>query len=113
MPPTTKCDLYRPGMRNVWMERGDTPNDANLAGICMLDSMTDAQVIHTLELDEQAREDLLKITTDAHLLELAHTIPRLPTVEQNDVEQAQLNQPNNPNSIPLYAIFRGQPPFAQ
>ena len=79
----------------------------------MLDTMTDEQVIYSLERDEQARADLLQITTDPHLLELANTIPRLPVVEEADVEQALLNQPNNSGSIPFYSIFRGQPPFAQ
>jgi len=111
--PTTKCDLYTPGMKNVWVERGDSPNDINAPGVCMLDTMTDTQIIYTIERDEQAREDLLKITTDTNLLNIARTIARLPVVETMDAEQALLNQPNNPGSIPFYSIFRGRPPFAQ
>lgn len=110
---TTKCDLYVPGMRNVWVERGDSPNDVTAPGVCMLDTMTDAQIIDVLQHDEQARADLTTITTDTHLLELARTVARLPVVETMDAEQAEVNQPNNPGSIPFYAIFRGQPPFAQ
>jgi hypothetical protein len=79
----------------------------------MLDTMTNEDVIYTLERDEQARADLLQITSDPVLLELAKTIPRLPVVEQADIEQAELNQPHNSGSIPFYSIFRGQPPFAQ
>jgi hypothetical protein len=75
--------------------------------------MSDAQIIHSLERDDQAREDLLTVTSDPALLELARTVPRLPTVEEADVEQALLNQPNNSGSIPFYSLFRGQPPFAQ
>jgi len=112
-PPTTKCDRYVAGSKNVWVERGCSPNDVNAPGVCMLDTMSDDQIIYSLERDEQARMDLLQITTDPHLLELANTIPRLPVVEQTDVEQAELNQPNNSGSIPFYSIFRGQPPFAQ
>jgi hypothetical protein len=112
-PPLTKCDLYVPGSKNVWVERGNGPSDASALGVCMLDTMNDAQVIYAIERDEQAREDLLKITSDPHLLELAKTVPRLPIVEETDMEQAQINQPNNPGSIPFYSIFRGQPPFAQ
>lgn len=111
--PMTRCNLYVPGMKNVWVERGCSPNDVNAIGVCMLDTMTDEQVIYSIERDEQARADLLKITTDPHLLELARTIPKLPTVEETDVEQAQFNQPHNSGSIPFYSIFRGQPPFAQ
>jgi hypothetical protein len=112
-PPTTKCDRYVPGSKNVWVERGDSPNDVNAPGVCMLDTMCDSQVIYVLERDEQAREDLLKITSDLHLLDLAKSVPRLPTVEEADVEQALLNQPHNSGSIPFYSLFRGQPPFAQ
>lgn len=109
----TLCDLYVPGTKNVWVEKGCNPGDENATGVCMLDTMCDAQIIYVLERDDQARKDLLKVTSDQHLRELAKTVPRLPTVEQADVEQANINQPNNSGSIPFYAIFRGQPPFAQ
>lgn len=114
-PPlsTSKCNLFQPGMKNVWIERGDGPNDATALGVCMLDTLCEDQVIYILERDDVARADLLKITTDPTLVGLAKTIPRLPIVEETDVEQALINQPNNPASIPFYAIFRGQPPFAQ
>ncbi len=95
------------------MERGDTPNDVNVPGICLLDTMSEDQVIYSLEHDEQARADLLTVTSDPHLLELANTIPRLPVVEEMDAEQALTNRTNEPASLPFYAIFRGQPPFAQ
>lgn len=110
---TTRCDRYVPGSKNVWVERGCSPNDVTAPGVCMLDTMTDAQIIYSLERDDQARADLLTVTSDPHLIELANTVPKLPTPEQTDVEQALVNQPHNPGSIPLYAIFRGQPPFAQ
>ena len=112
-PAPTKCDRYVPGSKNVWVERGDSPNDVNAPGVCMLDTMSECQVIYVLERDPQARADLQTVTSDPRLLELAATVPSLPTVEQTDVEQALLNQPNNSGSIPLYSIFRGQPPFAQ
>jgi hypothetical protein len=79
----------------------------------MLDTMTKEQVINTLERDPQARADLLTVTSDPDLLEMARTVPSLPTPEQNDIEQALLNQPHNSGSIPFYSIFRGQPPFPQ
>ena len=118
--PCTRCDRYMPGTPNVWVEKASSGTglvgpDAveNVPGICMLDTMTDAQVIYILERDEKARADLQTVTSDLHLLELARTVPRLPVVEEADAEQALLNRPNEPAQNPFYAIFRGQPPFAQ
>jgi hypothetical protein len=105
---------------NVWISKAssgtglvgpDAPE--NVPGICLLNTMTDTQIIYTLERDEKARADLQKITSDKHLLYLARTVPRLPVVEEADAQQALLNRPNEPAQNPFYAIFRGQPPFAQ
>ena len=110
--PPSKCDLYRPGMANVWVERGCTPNDVTAPGICLLDTMSEAQVIYSVERDEKARADLLTVTSDAGLRAIALNVPRLPVVEETDAEQAQHNRTNEPASNPFYAVFRGQPPFA-
>jgi hypothetical protein len=110
--PCTKCDLYRVGDKNVWVERGEGPSDASCPGICLLDTMSEDQVIYSLEHDEKAREDLLKVTTDPRLIELAQTIPRLPVVDEADAVQADLGR-DTAGAIPFYAVFRGQPPFAQ
>lgn len=112
-PKRTMCDRYRPGDRNVWVERGDTPGSENAPGICLLDTMTEDQVIYVLERDEVARRDLLTVTTNPDLLNLAATIVRLPTAELVDMEQKTGNRSDEAASIPFYAIFRGQPPFAQ
>ena len=106
--PETKCDLYRPGDTNCWVEGAPEAK-----GVCMLDTMCEAQVINSLQRSDQARADLLKVTSDPELRRLATTVPRLPKVEEVDAEQALINKPNAPESIPFYAIFRGQPPFAQ
>ena len=111
--PCTRCDLYVQGTRNVWVEKGPSPEDQKALGICMLDTMTDAQVIYVLERDEKARADLKTVTSDRHLLKLAGDVPRLPVVEEADAEQALINRPNESAQNPFYAIFRGQPPFAQ
>ena len=75
--------------------------------------MTDAQVIYILERDEKARQDLLAVTSDPRLRFLAGDVPRLPVVEEADMDQALVNRPNEPSQNPFYAVFRGQPPFAQ
>lgn len=110
---STRCDLYVFGMKNVWVERGDSPNDVHAPGVCMLDSMNDDQIVDIIEHDPVAREDLRAITTDPHLLNLANVVPTLPQITINDQEHKLINDPQNPASIPFYAIFRGQPPFAQ
>lgn len=111
--PVTKCDLYRSGDKNLWVEKGPNPEDESCIGICLLDTMSEDQVIYTIEHDNAAREDLLRVTSDPHLRELATTVPRLPVVEEVDAEQAQYNRTNEPASNPFYGVFRGQPPFAQ
>jgi hypothetical protein len=100
-------------MQNVWIDRGTNPEDANLPGACLLDTMSEEQIIYSLERDATARKDLLLITTDPHLRSLVATVPYLSTAEETDVEQSQVNRSNEPNSIPFFAVFRGQPPFAQ
>jgi hypothetical protein len=117
----TLCDLYVPGTPNVWVERGYfSPDlftagvpDYSVTGICALDTLKEHQIINIIERDDRARADLLKVTSDPYLRKLALTVPKLPTQELVDAEQLNQNRPNEPSSIPFYAIFRGQPPFAQ
>jgi len=75
--------------------------------------MTEEQVIYVIERDQKARIDLTKVTDDPRLLELARTVEPLPTQEEMDMHQKWFNRTDAPASIPFYAIFRGQPPFAQ
>ena len=107
--PATKCDRYQPGDENCWVEKG-TPE---ARGVCMLDTMDECQIVYILERDDKARADLLKVTSDPDLTRLANTVPKLPKVEHAEVEQALVNRPNEAASTPFYALFRGQPPFAQ
>lgn len=103
----SKCNIASGLDNNVWMEGRDT--DTNVRGICLLDTMTDAQVVYVLQRDEVARADLKRITTDEDLLTLADIVPRLPVTENDDRTQSELNA----NTIPFYTQFRGRPPFAQ
>jgi hypothetical protein len=80
-------------------------------GICMLDTMTPAQVIYVLQHDPKAREDLQRVTTDAELKAWALTVPMLPTVEEGDRLQSGIN--TNARSIPFYSVFAGKPPTAR
>lgn len=106
---TSYCD--RDQEDNVWVEGYDPEN--GVPGICLLDTMTEAQIVGVLKADERARADLRRVTSNADLLELADRVERLPTEEPDDKLQRTVNANDKPESIPFYAIFRGQPPFAQ
>jgi hypothetical protein len=106
--PKTLCD--RASSNNVWIERGCTPNDVNAPGVCMLDTLTETEVIGIIERNDRARMDLIRVTSNERLQQLARDVPRLPTVEQSDAEQTQINRNH---VIPFYHWFRGQPPFSQ
>ena len=110
-PACTKCDRDR--TKNVWVERGNNPGSENAPGICLLDTLTEAQVIDIVERDEQARKDLLRVTSDPRLLEIAAKTKRLTTSEEADLQQKWVNKNEAPAGNPFYAVFRGQPPFAQ
>lgn len=105
-PAETLCNLDR--RNNVWVEGADANG---VGGICMLDNMTEDQVVGVLKVDDRARADLLKVTSDTRLRELADTVTRLPEKEESDKLQSEINR--NKDSIPFYSIFRGNPPFAQ
>ncbi len=106
--PTTFCDRDR--VNNVWIE-GVTDPETGEGGICLLDTLTEAQIINSLQRDERARADLLRITSNERLLELAAEVPRLPTVEPEDQLQRETNKDSE--SIPYYSQFKGNPPFNQ
>ncbi len=105
---TTKCNADTKD--NVWVERGPNPGDELRIGICLLDTVSEDQVIYIVQHDQRARADLLRVTTDARMLEIARTVPRLPTVELADEEQKDINRATTAASIPFYAIFQGRPP---
>ena len=112
-PPvyTSKCKRLREP--NVWIERGNHSGSENAPGICLLDTMSEEQVIYSLDRDPKARADLLKVTDDPHLLDLARTVMPLPEQEEADMHQKWFNRTDAPAANPFYAIFRGRPPFAQ
>lgn len=105
--PCTRCT--GDWTNNSWIER-ESPE---AMGVCLLDNLCEEQIIAILERNDQARADLLRITSDPRLLELARTVQRLPAQQQDDATMTALNRPNTPASLPFYAVFRGQPPFAQ
>ena len=104
--PTTLCNGDR--VNNVWVEGAVDENGEG--GICMLDTLSEAQIIYILQRDEKAREDLRRVTTNERLLELADTVPRLSTDRTGDGLSKGLNQGT---VSPFYSTFRGRPPTAR
>lgn len=104
-PVTTLCDLDR--RNNVWVE-GPVDSNGN-GGICLLDTLDECSVINSLQRSQRAKDDLKRVTSNEFLRNLADTVPLLPTTNEGDTLQKEINQ----NSIPFYSVFRGQPPFAQ
>ena len=105
-PSTTLCDRDR--TNNVWVEGAD---EYGVGGVCLLDTMSDPQLVYILQRNEIARADLCRVTSDPHLLELAATVPRLPSGVFGDEVQKEVNR--NDDSLPFYSVFRGRPPTAR
>lgn len=72
--------------------------------VCVLDNLTASQVTYILQHNEVARVDLLRVTSNPELLDLANTVPRLPTTEEDD-ELMKIQAKQTP--LPFYQIFRG------
>ncbi len=107
--PKTRCD--RDTKNNVWVERGcDEWSQANSPGICLLDTLDDCDIAYVLERDDRARADLLRVTSDPHLLALEAHVKRLPDPE---IDETNSMDTLNANSLVLYTVFRGIPPFNQ
>lgn len=100
----TLCDGDR--RCNVWVEGADADGQG---GICLLDTMEEHQVVNSLQRSQRAKDDLLRVTSNEYLRNLATTLPLLPTYNEGD----QLQKESAQNTIPFYSLFRGQPPFAQ
>lgn len=98
----TLCDGER--LNNVWVE-GATES---VIGICMLDTLEEHQIVHIIQRDPQARIDLAKVTTNSYLLNLLERVPMLPSGNEGDQLQKEVNQ----NTVsPFYTQFRGQIPW--
>lgn len=84
---------------------GDTTNNHWFTeGVCILDTLSPRQVNYILEHNEVARADLLRVTTNPDLIDMANSVPRLPTTEEDD-ELMKVQAKQTP--LPFYQIFRG------
>ena len=103
--PATLCDLDV--RNNVWVE-GVVDLAHGKRGICMLDTLSQAQIVSILQHDPRAREDLPKVTSNAELRQLVVDTKLLPAVELS--EELQQKQNRSPAGIPFYTVFRGRAP---
>jgi len=106
MSDETCCDLDITD--NIWVE-GVVDVPAGKRGICMLDTLSRAQVIDILQRNPRAKKDLLRVTTDPELVELAQTVQLLQSTNQSDDQTKQSAR----QGLPYYTLFAGRPPFAQ
>lgn len=84
---------------------GDTTNNEwYTQGVCLLDQMSKAQVVYTLEHNPKARDDLPKITSCQELLEMLRDVPLLPTTQEDDQDQSRFNQGD---CLPFYTVYGG------
>jgi len=91
-PPPSLCD-------------GDTTNNCWFEeGVCMLDTMSKAQVVYTIQRNPKARDDLKRVTTCEPLLQLLKDVPLLGTQQEDDVQQRRFNQND---CLPFYTIYKG------
>jgi len=104
--PTTLCDRDR--VNNVWIDGGN--KETGEGGVCQLDTLREDQVVYVIQRDQRARADLLRVTSNEYLQELARTVPPLPQERPGDKLQQELNR-NRP--VKLYTEFKGIPPWNQ
>lgn len=84
---------------------GDTTDNCWIEdGVCMLDNLCKEQVVYILQRNERARRDLLRVTTCEELLDLANTIPSLPTERDDDKLMRTFN---TGDCLPQYTVYGG------
>ena len=107
-PDGSYCDLNIEN--NVWVEGVvDLSASPPKRGICMLDSISYDQMVYVLQHTPQARCDLPKVTSSPELLALLDRVKLLPTGNAADAANRHANA--NPNDLPFYNVFRGNPPY--
>jgi hypothetical protein len=99
--PTPECTLCTGDKAdNIWF----VPRAPGYPGRCILDELTYEEVYEVLRRVPRAKADLIRITNDPTLLQLAQTtqLARSPQ-DEADMVQKRLNR----NTLPFYTLFRG------
>ncbi len=82
--------------KNIWFEKGK----------CRLDDLTYSTVIFILTRNRNAKSDLLRITSDPCLIDIANkTRLVVPQIEDDARAAARINNPAQ--TLPFYTLFRG------
>lgn len=88
---------------NIWFQ----PGPAGFPGRCILDELTFEQVWFVLLRNPDAKKDLLRITADPDLIELANQTQLARDPLEDDLRATNLIN-KGPNSLPFYTLFRGR-----
>lgn len=97
----TKCNLDTSD--NLWYT-SDQPGYPGTVCQCKLDQLTYGQVVFILQRNPFAARDLMRITNDPCLLELARTVK---LVEPEQEENQRVTDRLMRNSLPYYTLFKG------
>ena len=98
-------DDVNPNYQTCTVCNGDTTNNVWFAGgKCKLDQLTFEQVYFVLQKNPKAKADLLRITTDPTLIQLANeTRP----INQDAIDDRRAEKIINGNTLPFYTVLRG------
>ncbi len=86
---------------NIWFQ----PGPPGFPGRCILDELTFEQVYYVLQRVPQAKPDLLRITSDPVLIQLAND-SRLVT-DEIESNQKAADMINKQGTLPFYTLMRG------
>ena len=86
---------------------GDCSNNIwFVSGRCKLDNLTYDQVYFVLQRNPNAKNDLLRVTTDPNLIDLANHSSLIQDPIEMDLSPYRVI--NNPkNTLPFYTLFKG------
>ena len=100
------CDPCNPEKKKSLCDGDCSKNIWFVNGKCKLDGLTYDQVYFVLQKNPNAKSDLLRVTTDPNLLELAKRSQLIADpIEDDNIPYKMINNPKN--TLPFYTLFRG------
>jgi hypothetical protein len=98
----SRCNINVNGVCNAWIAK---PEGEDVPGICLLDQLTDEEIICVLQKNPYARADLPKVTTDPTLLGYLEAYPLLSNDWEAEVEMKRFGVKDAPFA---YSLFGGR-----